>query len=32
MKHVEYVSMDWDGAEDGFDYGGGGVIHYDGVL
>ena len=23
--------MDWDGAEDGFDYGGSGVIHYDGV-
>lgn len=32
MKHVEYVPMDWDGAEDGFDYGGGsGVIRYDGV-
>lgn len=31
MKHMEYVPMDWDGAEDGFDYADSGVIHYDGV-
>lgn len=31
MKDIDYVPMDWDGAEAGFDYQGSGVIHYDGV-
>lgn len=31
MKDIDYVPMDWNGAEAGFGYQGSGVIHYDGV-